>query len=637
MYTVTYYSYKGGVGRTMALINTAVMLAQGGKRVLLVDFDLEAPGLTSFDMMRCARGRAGLVDYVSAYRATLAAPDVSEYIVHCPIDGGDLWVLPAGNNQEAGYAERLNSIDWERLYTHEHGYAMFEDLKQQWAGYQDNGFDYVLVDSRTGHTDVGGICTRQLPDAVVIMFLPNDQNIEGLVPIVSAIRSEERAASGEVTLHFCASNVPDEFDEDEVLEKLLTRAADELGYADRLGVDQPAAIIHHWSSLVLLDQPALVLARPKSRLTQEYGQLRTAVSAGNIADEDGALEAVALAKKELGAARRSSRSGGLQRLTRRGQEILRLHPGSGKVAWEVAQLFDHLREPRLEIIALTQAIDHGERPDDARLARALAIHNSRQVGDAVADLVAIFRSETATRFQLEPAFRILLFLDDSWPSTVAEVYRTPGLRFRAKLVLTEGVMNRRENLPDVVEDLTRLAQDVALDDRQRADARNNLILALIGSGHFDDAVATLEAHLKEDDVVACFNLAVARWGRDGSPPTDLFRRVVQLMDGRESGDANVNQCLALAHAVLRELDQSKALLASASELLGGALEFSCWRYLYATQEEMVQDLAGMSAALERGEALVPPFLSDRRSTDTAMPKKPSRRPRATQRDRQEDA
>jgi hypothetical protein len=45
---ITFYSYKGGVGRTMALVNTAHVLARDGWRVLMVDFDLEAPGMTHF-------------------------------------------------------------------------------------------------------------------------------------------------------------------------------------------------------------------------------------------------------------------------------------------------------------------------------------------------------------------------------------------------------------------------------------------------------------------------------------------------------------------------------------------------------------------------------------------------------------
>ena len=45
---ITFYSYKGGTGRTMALANTAWILAASGKRVLTVDWDLEAPGLHRF-------------------------------------------------------------------------------------------------------------------------------------------------------------------------------------------------------------------------------------------------------------------------------------------------------------------------------------------------------------------------------------------------------------------------------------------------------------------------------------------------------------------------------------------------------------------------------------------------------------
>ena len=45
---VTFYSYKGGTGRTMALANVSWILASNGKRVLTVDWDLESPGLHKF-------------------------------------------------------------------------------------------------------------------------------------------------------------------------------------------------------------------------------------------------------------------------------------------------------------------------------------------------------------------------------------------------------------------------------------------------------------------------------------------------------------------------------------------------------------------------------------------------------------
>ena len=44
----TFYSWKGGVGRTFALANVAVQLARVGRNVLMIDWDLEAPGLDRY-------------------------------------------------------------------------------------------------------------------------------------------------------------------------------------------------------------------------------------------------------------------------------------------------------------------------------------------------------------------------------------------------------------------------------------------------------------------------------------------------------------------------------------------------------------------------------------------------------------
>lgn len=45
---ITFYSYKGGVGRSFALANIGTILSQWGYRTLVIDFDLEAPGLNHF-------------------------------------------------------------------------------------------------------------------------------------------------------------------------------------------------------------------------------------------------------------------------------------------------------------------------------------------------------------------------------------------------------------------------------------------------------------------------------------------------------------------------------------------------------------------------------------------------------------
>src|SRR5438309_9698474 len=68
---VTFYSYKGGTGRTMALSNVAWILAASGKRVLVADWDLESPGLHRFFKpflnADAIRGKAGVIDLIRSY------------------------------------------------------------------------------------------------------------------------------------------------------------------------------------------------------------------------------------------------------------------------------------------------------------------------------------------------------------------------------------------------------------------------------------------------------------------------------------------------------------------------------------------------------------------------------------------
>ena len=72
----------------------------------------------------------------------------------------------------------FNQVDWADLYDRHDGYLLFEDLKKQWN--RAVRPDYVLIDSRTGHTDTCGICTRQLPDSVVVLFFSERTESAGI-------------------------------------------------------------------------------------------------------------------------------------------------------------------------------------------------------------------------------------------------------------------------------------------------------------------------------------------------------------------------------------------------------------------------------------------------------------------------
>src|SRR5207302_277120 len=157
---------------------------------LLVDFDLEAPGLETFGRLRPPRSHPGLVECVTGYVCRKQLPDIREYIYRAAAVGkmgGEIWVMPAGR-RDADYQPALHNLNWKSLYRDSEGFLFFEYVKQQWQ--EEYKPDYVLIDSRTGQTDVEGICTRQLPDAVVVLFFPNEQNLVGLEDVCERIRRE---------------------------------------------------------------------------------------------------------------------------------------------------------------------------------------------------------------------------------------------------------------------------------------------------------------------------------------------------------------------------------------------------------------------------------------------------------------
>src|SRR3989440_12218630 len=75
---ITFYSYKGGTGRSMALANVAWILASNGKRVLAIDWDLEAPGLhryfSPFLADQNLSSSSGVINFADDYRVRAMSP-----------------------------------------------------------------------------------------------------------------------------------------------------------------------------------------------------------------------------------------------------------------------------------------------------------------------------------------------------------------------------------------------------------------------------------------------------------------------------------------------------------------------------------------------------------------------------------
>ena len=209
---ITFYSYKGGTGRSMALANVAWILACAGKKVLAIDWDLEAPGLYRyfypFLIDKELTASDGIIDFVINYAVEAVSvgqeggSDPEWYKPHANIlryalsleyefpKPGRLDFVPAGR-QGLSYATRVNSFDWQTFYDRLGGGLFLEEAKRQMR----EEYEYILIDSRTGVSDTSGICTIQMPDIIVPCFTLNHQGIDGALRVTKAV-FEQRKESG---------------------------------------------------------------------------------------------------------------------------------------------------------------------------------------------------------------------------------------------------------------------------------------------------------------------------------------------------------------------------------------------------------------------------------------------------------
>lgn len=194
MKTITFYSYKGGVGRSLLVANVAKYLSILGKKVFAIDLDLEAPGLHykfELDPSESPRTPSGglidvLIDFLhkKEIRADLA-PFVAE--LDTPSGAGSIHLMWSGEAPLGMYWRKLASVNWHQLLygVPQEGMAFFQALKGSIERqYQP---DFLLVDSRTGVTEMGGIATTLLPDVVVALALATREHLEGMRAVMHGI------------------------------------------------------------------------------------------------------------------------------------------------------------------------------------------------------------------------------------------------------------------------------------------------------------------------------------------------------------------------------------------------------------------------------------------------------------------
>ncbi|WP_052442678.1 KGGVGR-motif variant AAA ATPase [Streptacidiphilus neutrinimicus] len=212
------YGFKGGVGRTTATAMLARHLADQGHIVLVVDLDLESPGVGSLLTGGAPLPSYGVADQL--VEAALGNDGGLEIVARSgfePRNQGELWVAPARGAGTDGvhysYVDKLNRIyadtaDADFAQRLENAVRACEDAVER-IGDSGRRPDVVLLDSRAGIHDVAAVAISQLSDLALLFGSDNAQTWAGYGDLFASWQLSGQARPIREKLRMVASMVPD--------------------------------------------------------------------------------------------------------------------------------------------------------------------------------------------------------------------------------------------------------------------------------------------------------------------------------------------------------------------------------------------------------------------------------------------
>ena len=179
---VVFYGLKGGMGRSTALAMLAYRLAREGKRVLLIDFDLESPGLSGLLLPQDRVATYGLVDWFVEDVVGQGDDVLGDMVSLSPLSDqtrGSIRVAAAMGQGETAYLSKL-----ARAYADTPsptGPQTFADrmLRITQRLEQQEQPDIVLIDSRAGLHDVAAVAISSLASVALLFATDAQQSWQG--------------------------------------------------------------------------------------------------------------------------------------------------------------------------------------------------------------------------------------------------------------------------------------------------------------------------------------------------------------------------------------------------------------------------------------------------------------------------
>lgn len=189
---VSFYSYKGGVGRSTTLATCAASLAMNKKwKVVILDCDFEAPGFTNFFLEdpSVANQHNGIMEYFFDRDVDDVEPSLESYYWEASkafSGDGSIFIFPAGN---LDMTEHIGEVFTDHCAHYLNGLSRLDTLNKESINEKLGKLiqhiekvidpDIILIDSRTGFNDIFATCVLNTSDVIVGFFGGDAQSIPG--------------------------------------------------------------------------------------------------------------------------------------------------------------------------------------------------------------------------------------------------------------------------------------------------------------------------------------------------------------------------------------------------------------------------------------------------------------------------
>jgi len=226
--TVAFFGVKGGVGRSAALSVVARRLAEKGRRVMVLDLDLESPGVSSLLLPEEAGPRFGVVDWLVECGVAQADDDLLlSMIATSPLAGstaGQIQVIPAAGENFDSYVSKLARI--QTSSDSPSGYSAGLAALLDAIARLDRPPTVVLLDCRAGIDDLAATAITSLATDALLFAVGTPQTWLVYRMLFSVWNKDARILSGfRDRLQMVAGLVPEK-GRDSYLDRLLNSAYD---------------------------------------------------------------------------------------------------------------------------------------------------------------------------------------------------------------------------------------------------------------------------------------------------------------------------------------------------------------------------------------------------------------------------